>query len=223
MNCACDPPKHAVVRVVQKLGPTCGREFFTCPTSTCKFFSWVGASMPMSIQGNSFRGGFNNSKSSRSNFNKGNDQSPQKTKGRYDAKIGIHEVVNGPPVEIWLSLQCPSSDVVNDLFARLPVGKCNFSSSLKMWLFSIDVIDRIMEEFLTTPFENFRLPDLPKFLAKGLATYKKKINRLDLPADPVVNLDAGVLGMLLPFQLEAVKFVIRHGGRALLADDMGKY
>ena len=35
-----------------------------------------------------------------------------------------------------------------------------------------------------------------------------------------LNIETSLLDLLLPFQLEGIKFVVRHGGRALIGDDM---
>jgi hypothetical protein len=140
--------------------------------------------------------------------------------GKHEAKIMLHEI-SGPPVEIWLSLLCPTTPVVNDLFTRLPQDKCKFSNSLKMWLFTYSLYEKVVTEFLTPPFENMRLTELPRFLSKGLGSYQKKVNKLNAGPELVLNLTPKVNATLLPFQLEAVRFVARRGGRALLGDDMG--
>ena len=35
-----------------------------------------------------------------------------------------------------------------------------------------------------------------------------------------LNIETSLLDLLLPFQLEGIKFAVRHGGRALIGDDM---
>jgi len=149
--------------------------------------------------------------------------SPQKVNGRFEAKLLVHEIIEGPPVEIWLSIQCPTTPVVNDLFSRLPPGKSKFNNGLKMWVFNFDQYERIKYEFTTPPFDAIYLPDLVKFLAKGLVNFQKKFNKLNVGADPPLNLTPLIRSKILPFQLETVKFVVRRGGRALLGDEMGKH
>ena len=39
--------------------------------------------------------------------------------------------------------------------------------------------------------------------------------------EPSLNIDESLLDKLLPFQLEGIRFVVRHRGRALIADEMG--
>jgi hypothetical protein len=217
MNCDCVPPKHAVLHVSHNL-KSAGREFFSCPTRECKFFAWAGEYIPMSMafgrnrQANTAKQG--NSYAKR-------DSSPQKVNGKHEVKVMLYEITP-PPVEIWLSLQCPSSPVVNDLFARLPQDKVKFSNTLKMWLFSFSVYERVVQEFTTPPFESMHVPELPKFLATGLASYQKKVNKLNKEGEQELNLSPRIVSTLLPFQLEAVKYVVKRGGRALLGDDMGK-
>lgn len=219
MNCQCVPPKPAVVKVSQN-AKTGGKEFFCCPINTCGFFAWVGQDMPMSL---AFGRNKQANSGKSSSYNHGSSSSPPKTNGKHDAKVMVHEIQEGPPVVIWLSLQCPSTPVVNDLFSRLPSAQCKFSNSLKMWLFSFELYDRIIEEFHTPPFESIKPPELPRFLAKGLASYQKRISKLNCAREPVLRLGEQVLSKLLPFQLEAVKFVVRRGGRAMLGDEMGTY
>ena len=219
MNCNCVPPKNAVVRVSQN-AKSAGKEYFTCPTRECNFFAWAGEYIPMSIAFGRNRSNNNNSKAPKSNNNT-NKGSPQKINGKHEARLSIYDI-SQPPVEIWLSMQCPCMPVVEDLFSRLPQDKVKYSHSLKMWLFSFSVYDRIAQEFLTPPFDGLRLVELPRFLVKGLASFQKKVNKLNKGPELVLNLTPSVLSTLLPFQLETVHFVAKHGGRALLGDDMGK-
>ncbi len=157
-----------------------------------------------------------------SSYGTGSSSSPQKANGKHEAKLMIREIQEGPPLTIWLSMQCPATPVINDLFSRLPSAQCKFSSTLKMWLFTFDLYDRIVTEFFTPPFESIHLVDLPRSLAKGLANYQRRISKLNCDREPVLNLNAPVLAWLLPFQLDAVKFVVRRGGRAMLGDEMGR-
>lgn len=217
MNCNCVPPKPAVVRVSHTT-KSAGKEFFSCPTSECGFFAWAGEYIPMSL---AFGRNRPNNQAKPANAYSNNSSSPQKVNGKHEAKIMIHEI-SGPPVEIWLSLLCPTTPVVNDLFTRLPQDKCKFSNSLKMWLFTYSLYEKIVTEFLTPPFENMRLVELPRFLSKGLGSYQKKVNKLNAGPELTLHLTPKVNATLLPFQMDAVKFVARRGGRALLGDDMGE-
>ncbi len=221
MNCLCNPPQLAVLKTCNnEKNP--GKQYFTCPnphqSARCKLFTWVGASMPMSL---AFGRSRFPSKSKKTEANK--SASPQKVNGRFEAKLLVHEIIEGPPVEIWLSIQCPTTPVVNDLFSRLPPGKSKFNNGLKMWVFNFDQYERIKYEFTTPPFDAIYLPDLVKFLAKGLVNFQKKFNKLNVGADPPLNLTPLIRSKILPFQLETVKFVVRRGGRALLGDEMGKH
>lgn len=221
MNCYCNPPQLAVLKTCNA-GKNAGKQFFTCPvpyqSTKCTLFSWVGASMPMSLAFGRNRFPSKSKKSSNENRN----TSPQKVNGKFEAKLLVYEIIEGPPVEIWLSLQCPTTPVVNDLFSRLPPGKSKFNNGLKMWVFNFDQYERIKYEFTTPPFDAIYLPDLVKFLAKGLTNFQKKFNKLSAGPDPPLNLTPLIRSKILPFQLESVKFVVRRGGRALLGDEMGK-
>lgn len=222
MNCQCVPSKPAVVRVSQS-ARSGGREFFCCPINNgCGFFAWVGQDIPMSLAFGRNRPQTTGKPSSYGVGSSRSSNSPQKTNGKFEAKICVHEILEGPPFVIWLSLQCPATPVINDLFSRLPPQQCKFSNTLKMWLFTFEMHDKIVTEFFTPPFESLRLVDLPRFLSKGLANFQRKVLKLNWELEPALNLNAGILDKLLNFQLEAVKFVVRRGGRAMLGDEMGK-
>lgn len=42
-----------------------------------------------------------------------------------------------------------------------------------------------------------------------------------IDTDEHLNIEDSLLGMLLPFQVEGIRFVVRHKGRALIGDEMG--
>jgi hypothetical protein len=219
MNCECNPPKLAVIKVSQKEN-SAGKQYFTCPNRECKFFVWAGAHMPASISGV-----FMQKKSS--NYNSyqlvsNRSRSPPKSGRPDDVKVLVHEVIEGHPIEIWLSMQCPSNPVIEDMFKRLGPTKCKFKNELRMWTFNFEVYDKVVSEFTTPPFHGLHLQELPKFLANGFSNYLRRLRKLALGPTPQINLDDKILGVLLPYQLEAVRFVVRRGGRALLGDEMGK-
>jgi hypothetical protein len=134
-------------------------------------------------------------------------------------------VVEGPPLEIWLSLQCSYSPVVQDFFKALKTEKVVFNNGLKMWLFSYEMYERVVREFMSSPFEGLHLIELPRFMAKGFKSYLKRLSKLkvtEVGPEVAVNIPPKLMDTLLPFQLEAVKFIIRRGGRGMLGDEMGE-
>ena len=112
MNCLCNPPQLAILKTCNnEKNP--GRQYFSCPnlqqSAKCKLFTWVGASMPMSLAFGA-RSRFP-SKSKKTETNKTHLR--MKVNGGFEAKLLVHEFIEGPPVEIWLSIQCPTTPVVN--------------------------------------------------------------------------------------------------------------
>eukprot|EP01033_Poteriospumella_lacustris_P023068 gene23068-17457_t len=62
---------------------------------------------------------------------------------------------------------------------------------------------------------------LPRFLSHGLKNYLKRLNVLPDTTQMELNVTPALRQMLLPFQVEGIKFVIARGGRALIGDEMG--
>ena len=57
--------------------------------------------------------------------------------------------------------------------------------------------------------------EIPRFLLNGI---RKFLSSEAAPQE--ISLLSGMMDTILPFQLEAVEFVVRRGGRALIADEM---
>ena len=216
MNCLCDPPKPCVTKVSQKQNENNGKSFFACATNSCSFFAWQGSYIPASIGSARRRKGGSGSSSSRVH-----GSSPAKVNGKHQVRVLIHEVTRCPPVEIKISIQTPSSPIINDLFARMPPEKCSFNHGLKMWILNFSLYDKIVAEFHTPPFSSFHLEELPNFLANGLGKFLRRQPKVAVSSDCSLQVDPALLAVMKPFQVESLRFVINHGGRALLADDMG--
>jgi len=92
-----------------------------------------------------------------------------------------------------------------------------------MWILNFSLYDKIVAEFHTPPFSSFHLDELPNFLTNGLGRFLKRIPKVAVGSESSLQIDPALLAVMMPFQLESLRFVVNHGGRALLADDMGTY
>jgi hypothetical protein len=72
---------------------------------------------------------------------------------------------------------------------------------------------------------SIELQELPRFLVVGLKSYlrgqEEDIHGSSDIMEPELHLEESFLDTLLPFQLEGIRFVVRHRGRALIGDEMG--
>lgn len=85
-------------------------------------------------------------------------------------------------------------------------------------MFDFSIYESFVRELKTaSQFAHLEVAELPRFLSQGLPLYQQHLPTTF--AEP--NLFPKFRNTLLPFQLEGLKFVIRHGGRALIADEMG--
>jgi hypothetical protein len=98
---------------------------------------------------------------------------------------------------------------------RIP-GHLKRFSKTRVWSFDFEIYDEFVATLLSSEFASeVSVSELPKFLVKGIKRFLK------LPCDcPEVDLPESMMDTLLPFQLEALEFVIRRGGRAMIADEM---
>lgn len=125
------------------------------------------------------------------------------------------EIEAGPPVKIWFRVTCPSDPRLTSYFQDIP-NDMKFFSKSRVWNFDFKIYDEFAATLESSQFSSFvHLCDLPRFLVKAL----KSIITLPPTIDDV-NLPESMLDTLLPFQLEALEFVIRRKGRAMIADEM---
>ncbi len=97
-----------------------------------------------------------------------------------------------------------------------------FHEKLKLWAFDFHVYDDVVSELQSTRFNEYAVVELPRFLVNGLKKYIHALPKT-IEAHPVLHLEAPLLAVLRPFQLEGIRFVVRHGGRALIGDEMGMF
>ena len=215
MNCQCNPPRPAVTRISQKQNANQGKEFFCCSTNGCNFFHWVGAPMPASL--NRFRPQRGSPvKSNPSNAVNSNGPIPPS-----EHKVMIYEIVDQVPMQIWLYIQGPNISSISRFLSNMPPDKCRYDNGLKFWLFEFSLYKQVVKAFRSAG--DIYFDELPSFLVKGLQNYLEKLSTKSTACeDSDLRVPAELFGLLKPFQKESLRFVIRHGGRALLGDEMGE-
>lgn len=247
MNCECKPPQLAVLRTVQKAGANQGKEFFTCPNSSCKFFAWAGGPMPASLHrpaatsvsvGGGGGGGSAAGRSrSFSHFAKVSilsfDFSPTTATTTAAASSSSSSIKakssteTGQVVKITCGITTAGNTKLTNYLTSLSTTEMItfFNPSLKLWCFDIQSHNRIISDIKTMEIPSFDIEELPSFLVHGLLNFVNRIRNLkniyseDL--DIVPNITTSLLTTLMPFQLDGLKFVIQRGGRALIGDEMG--
>jgi hypothetical protein len=112
----------------------------------------------------------------------------------------------------------------------IPTNDKKYKLSSKLWLFNFRIYDLFVSRF-QAEITSIELQELPRFLVMGLKSYLRRYdenhnqsNNETIASDliePEVNIEESLLDTLLPFQLEGIRFVIKHKGRALIGDEMG--
>lgn len=150
----------------------------------------------------------------------------------------------GSAVEISFSLvdsqhfttqcaSCRSRDRLSELLATfqlIPGAKFDWKSNPSRWLFPInhhDQLSAILERMHGIVVEPLPKSVLREFKCGSSSqggqgdVVVNKIRRITGEINLEDHIPANVLEMLAPFQREGVEFVLRGGGRSLIADDMG--
>lgn len=218
MNCRCNPPKPAVIRRVGKSGPNFDKEFFACELGTngCGFFQWADATMPPPPTRNFAKN--SNAKG------RGENVSADRRGVRARIIISSIQFDGRPPMKIMLRLISPYYSQITNFLESIPKDLCSYDNYAKLWTFSFDVYDRIVAYFETEEVRNLQLEleALPRFLVVGLRNYLKRINILPDTSNTELNITPSLYQMLLPFQIDGIRFVVARGGRSLIGDEMGK-
>lgn len=206
MQCNCNPPASVALRSVQKQGENNGREFFACHKNRCNFFLWAGMSNTALRDGSLTKG------SILAEVKKAVVQPPA---GMIQVKFSVAKI---EAARAWFNVQCPSEVRLLQLFKEFSTD-CEYNSALKMWRFDIKVHDSLSKKLKSNEFASFvNLSNLPSFLVEGILQY---ISKNCLNRSIQISISKELHDQLLPFQVEGVEFVIRNGGRALIADEMG--
>ena len=211
MNCHCNPPSLAVIKTTQRKNENFGKDFFGCANGGCNFFSWIGAAIPASLHNNS--------------------QAPARPSQQHSSlpkvavRLAVTKFEDGPPVRIWFSVCHSHSARLTQFYLTFSKEKRKYLESTNNWSFDFCMYDELVNQLQASDFDFVELIELPQFLVRGLKRYIDRIDKqqsliLGGTTEVVLNVEPALLDTLLPFQLEGIKYVIRHGGKALIGDDM---
>ena len=211
MNCYCNPPSLAVIKTTQRKNENFGKDFFGCANGGCNFFSWMGAAIPASLHNNS---------QAPTRPTQQHSQLP-----RVAVRLTVTKFEDGPPVRIWFSLCHSQSPRLTQFYLSFSKDKRKYLESTRNWSFDFCLYDELVNQLQASDFDFVELIELPQFLVRGLKRYIDRIEKqqsliLGTSTEISLNIEPALLDMLLPFQLEGIKYVIRHGGKALIGDDM---
>eukprot|EP01038_Epipyxis_sp_PR26KG_P009322 gene9322-12559_t len=235
MQCRCG--NNAIIKKATKNGPNYNREFFNCPneygsSTNCGFICWVGESIPPSLSNSNF---------ANNNFIK-NTVNKVKQKNNPNSKeckiILVDFDLNQKFAKIWFGLTlAPLPNNVWKYFESIPTTLRRFNSKINLWTFDFKIYDSFISH-LISEFDTIIVIELPKFLIRGLKSYLLKLstdnnnsdnadNSMDQEGKSFINneielnIESNLVEQLLPFQLDGIRFVVKHGGRALIGDEMG--
>ena len=191
-----------------------GRQCYFC--RLCGFFQWADTSADaVRVQPNPY------SKNSSVPVHSSNSSVPVHSSSTFSSgptlRLLIHIAQIEPrPLKVWFSVTGPRDRSLDDFYTSIPREQKKFSQSTRTWMFDMVIYDNFLSE-LRIRILNVDIVSLPRSLSGGLKTL------LNAPLPEISEPD--ILPILrqtiLPFQLEAVRFVIARGGRALIADEMG--
>lgn len=218
MNCDCNVP--VAIRIT-KSGTNIGRSYFCCAAGKCSLYGMMteNNALPTHFDPSLYR-------------NKGDlnaDKGPKKS-SQISVKMALYKIDNFPlPFRIWFTLSHPYNLPLINLYKSLPPDMCKYDESKKLWIFDLEIFETMISHLTSSAFSSFvEVTELPKFLSNGLRKYCHTIrsSSSSLPSaesgDEIkLNICPGLLSKLKSFQVETVKFVLRHGGRAMLGDEMG--
>lgn len=109
---------------------------------------------------------------------------------------------------------------LTEFFNSLPSESRQYKERMKAWYFDFKIYEQFINTLRSSDFFDLvQVEELPPFLIRVLSKYmQSKILRVP---DVDLNLEEELLDVLLPFQLEGIKFVVSKGGRAFIGDEMG--
>eukprot|EP00605_Chrysophyceae_sp_TOSAG23-4_P000599 GSChrysophyteH1.ASY1.ANO1.676.1 assembled CDS len=108
----------------------------------------------------------------------------------------------------------------------LPEACAQYDAQRKLWTISFEIYERLVSVLNSSQYAQcVTVEELPRFLVKGLHSYIE--NQRGIPEafqkneELQLNLTEPFYDMVLPYQLDGIRFIVRHGGRGLIADEMG--
>lgn len=141
------------------------------------------------------------------------------------------------PPRIWFSSLHSQSPKLLSFYLTFPSDKRKYNDKVRNWSFDFCLYDDFVNQLQGSEYAFVELNDLPRFIVNGIKKYITNIakhqqqylqsQKAELGISAIIaseedslNIEPSLLDLLLPFQLEGIKYVVRHGGRALLGDDM---
>ena len=213
MNCHCSKP--AVVKTVKKSGPNFGKDYFGCELNSCQLFQWVGAAMPASLSARPIQNNSNRNQSiSR------NDHLTLSKPSLVSISLAIAEFENGCA---WFSAVGPIVVKITKFYESFPSDLRRYKDKLRVWQFHFDIYESFVSTLKSSDYSDIVVvQELPSFLSRAISKYMKRCSRMPMNPEPLsLNLEPSLYDTLLPFQVDGIKFVVQHDGRALIADEMG--
>jgi hypothetical protein len=86
----------------------------------------------------------------------------------------------------------------------------------KRWIFRVDAYDAVLAAMNELQLPRLKIDGVLPATMRAVCTVPAAAD----PFDPA-RLPADLLAALMPFQLEGVRFAVRHGGRVYIGDEMG--
>ena len=132
------------------------------------------------------------------------------------------------PYSIELSISfLRNVDIENLLRNSFPSEKCRYDSSLKLWIIDFSIYEKLMSYLQSSEYSKFVTisTEIPQFLSRGFDSYLNNLKTIRdaNKKDSEIELDIpkSLKDTLLDFQISGIKFIIRRGGKGMIADDMG--
>ena len=147
---------------------------------------------------------------------------------KIDVRLALAEIQLAPPYRILLSADFARNDDLSRLFQSLPSDRCAYHGKKKLWLLDLGLYESLIARLHSSEYCQLAdVPaagDIPRWLLKGLEWYSRHLDKFPerrSPAPVPLNLTPYLKEKLLPFQVEGVGFIVRNGGRGMIADEMG--
>lgn len=231
MNCHCDPPQPASIKTSSKID-TKGKEFFCCRSGVCDLFHWIGSSIPNSLnariplQQRSFAAVGCETLDRRIPI-----PFCLKQNSAFVLKLHISEFedisTSQRSPRIWFNSIGPINHQILKFYNCFSSELRKYNDRLKIWSFDFIIYEQFVSKFLSSDIQaNFKgdgiganLEEIPKFLVLGLRNFLSSYIG-GVPDASDLRLEDDLLDTLLPFQLDGIKFVVQHNGRALIGDEV---
>lgn len=230
MNCHCNKP---VINRIAQSGDHPGRSYFSCSSSSCRFFQWVDGHFPPKIKPSSVSTTTlipTSSSSNKSTFSRQGQAHSLSSSSkvidtvrssdlpRLKLLLSSFEEKEDGSVTVWfVVLSSISNNELTKFYLSLPESTRRYKDRVRVWEFSFEVYTQFVETLSDTPFSSMlRVEPFPAFVSTAILNYMKTIKENSGPV--ILNIEPELRKALRPFQIQGVEFVIRRGGRALIGE-----